>query len=68
MAYGHTKKTASKVTFVVIARLDRAIQEALKKLDSSLRGNDGIWGLAYGPLNMSRICFTVMVNPLTLVK
>jgi hypothetical protein len=35
-----SKKTVSKTIFIVIARLDRAIQDTLKRLDSRLRGND----------------------------
>ena len=46
-----TKKIVSKAIFIVIARLDRAIQDTLKILDSRLRGNDGTWGLTYGLLS-----------------
>ena len=48
-----TKKTVSEATFLVIARLDRAIQETLKTLDSRLRKNDGTGGVTYGSLNNS---------------
>ena len=51
-----TKETINKATFIVIARLDRAIQNTLKILDSRLRGNDGTWGLTYGLLSN---CFKV---------
>jgi len=47
--YSFTKKTVSKATFIVIALLDRAIQETLKTRDCRLCGNDGTWGLTYGP-------------------
>ncbi len=47
----HTNKTVSKSTFLVIARLDRAIQEIMKTLDSRLRENDNTGGLTYGPLS-----------------
>ena len=46
-----TKDTVRKATFIVIARLDRAIQNTLKILDSRLRGNDGTWGLTCGLLS-----------------
>ena len=49
-----SKKIVSKTIFIVIARLDRAIQDTAKGLDSRKGGNDGAWGLAYGPFSRRR--------------
>jgi len=48
-----TKKTVNKATFIVIARLDGAVQNTLKALDSRLPGDDGTEGLTYGLLSNS---------------
>ena len=64
-----TKETVRKATFIVIARLDRAIQNTLKILDSRLRGNDGTWSLTYGLLsNMARRSTFENANILILLK